>query len=275
MSDTVESVAESGPSTGRDATLKLSAADVIGIAANIDHPGQRPAAYAPRLKTESLTRPPLMYQSANITKLDGFAEYGTAVAPAVSALDAMAAALTSVIEARGKSERDPTLGAEGAQVLKVAAYADSLMTGATQKYDTAHKSVQSQIDATEAELNKSITSSTSGTLASEIRAHCKAQKSPSAFVSELMQAGDEQGVSAILGAPSYLSGITDDMRKAFTRQWHARRNPQLTGKLALLNAASDRLDRAGAAFLVTVEKAMGVDYRVIKRLRDAAAAASF
>lgn len=155
------------------------------------------------------------------------------------------------------------------------AYASSLMTGALQKYDAANKSLQSQIEATEAELTKSISASTAGTLASEIRSFCRTHKNPNQFVVELMQSGDEQGVSAILGAPSYLSGLTDDMRKAFTRQWHERRNPQLTGKLALLNAASERLDRAGAAFLVTVEKAMGVDYRVIKRLRDAAAAASF
>jgi len=275
MSDEHVSIAEEGASTAREATVKLSALDVIGIAANVEHPGQRPAAYAPRLKTDSLSRPPLMYQSANIEKLEGFEVHGTAVAPAVTALNAMNAVLASIIEARGKSERDPTLGTESAAVLKVAAYADGLVTQATQKYDIAHKSIQSQIDAVETQLNQSITASTSGTLASEIRAHCKAQKNPNQFVVELMQSGDEQGVSAILGAPSYLSGLTDDMRKAFTRQWHERRNPQLTGKLALLNAASERLDRAGVALLGTVEKAMGVDYRTIKRLRDAAAAASF
>ena len=95
------------------------------------------------------------------------------------------------------------------------------------------------------------------------------------FVSELIATGDEQGVSAVLGAPPYLSGITAEMRAALTTQWNTKRNPALTARLAMLQAASERLDRAGAAFIVNVEKAMGVNYGVVQRLRAAQTAASF
>lgn len=276
--EAIDSVAESeqGASTGKDVTKP------INVLALMDHSAQqalnvgpRPAAYQPRLRTETMTRPPLAYQSANVTKLEQFEEHGAAVAPAVTALDAMHAALASVIDARAKSDRDPELGAESARVLKVADYADKLSTSATRSYDAANAHLQSQIKSVQTELNQAVTTGTHTALAGEIRAHAKSHKSPMQFVSELIASGDAQSVSAVLGAPPYLSGLTEQMRAALTTQWNAKRNPSLTAKLALLEAASERLDRAGVAFFPNVEKAMGVRYDVVKRLRDAKSAASF
>lgn len=277
MSDTaIESVTETGPSTGKDVTQPINVLSLMQHAAqDALNTGPRPAAYQPRLRTETLTRPPLAYSSANVTKLEGFEVHGAAVAPAVTAIDAMHAALASVIDARAKSDRDPELGTEASRVLKVATYADKLMDGAVRKVDAASQHVQSQIKATQAELNKAVTSGTHTALATEIRAHAKAQKAPMQFVSELIAAGDAQSVSAVLGAPAYLSGLTEQMRVALTRSWNERQQPALSAKLALLEATAERLDRAGAAFIVNVEKAMGVRYDTVKRLRDAQSAASF
>ena len=271
MSDTeTDSIAETGPATARDVTLAVFQAG----AQSVIEAGKRPT-YQQRIRGEVLTRPPLMYDGMGISKLAGFEEHGTAVAPAVDALHAMHAALASVIDARNKSSKDPTLGSEAAGVLKVADYADRVMTTASQKADAAYKSLQSQIKSTQAELNQAVAVGTQSTLATEIRAHCKAHKSPTQFVAELIAAGDTQGVNAILGGPSYLSGLTPQMREALTTNWNRTQNPALTSRLALLQGASDRLERAGAAFIVNVEKAMGVNYGVVKRLRDAKSAASF
>ena len=51
--------------------------------------------------------------------------------------------------------------------------------------------------------------------------------------------------------------------------------PELTQKLTLLRATQDRLERAGRTFITNVERAQGVDYRVIQRLRQAKQAATF
>lgn len=276
MSTEVDSQPETGASTARDVTQPVSVMALMDhSAAQALQAGPRPAAYVPKLRTDSMTRPPLTYQSANVTKLDGYEAHGTAVAPAVTALDAMHAALASIIDARSKTDKDPTIGTESAAVLKVAAYADKLMEGATRKVDAASQSLQSQIKAVESELNKSVSGGTSTALAGEIRSFCRAHKSPVQFVGELIASGDAQGVSAILGAPPYLSNLTPQMRDALTKQWNARQQPELTAKLTLLQAASERLDRAGTQFILAVEKAMGVNYGVVKRLRDAASAASF
>lgn len=96
-----------------------------------------------------------------------------------------------------------------------------------------------------------------------------------AFIAELIAANDEQSISACLGGPAYLAGITQQAREALTHQWNVKRQPALAGKLALLQATQERLERAGANFLSTCERGMGCDYRLIKRLRDAAAAAKF
>lgn len=276
--DTTDSLAESdnGPSTAKTVTQPVSLLDVVRHAqSEVAQAGARPFAYEHKLRTETLARPPMMYQSANVTKLDGFEAHGTAVAPAVTALDAMHAALASIIDARGKSERDPTLvHSQASQVLAVADYADKQIDAVTRKVDAAHQHIQAQITAAEAELSKSIPAS--GTpLSGEVRAHAKAQKNPVQFVSQLIADGDEQSVSAILGAPAYLSGLTNDMRAALTRAWHSKRNPALTAKLTLLQATDERLSRAGSAFVTSAEKAQGVNYKLIKQLRDAKAAATF
>ena len=278
MSTAPESITEDPEQgTAKTVTKHVSLQDVVRHAqAEVTGSGARPTdGYVHRLRSDELTRPPLMYQSANVTSHELFAEHGNAVAPAVTALDAMHAALASIIDARIKSTQDPTLlHSEASQILAVAAYADRQMDAAARRIDAATKHIEAQIDAAEGELRKGLPSSASP-LSSEVRAHAKAQKHPLQFVSQLIADGDEASVAAVLGAPAYLSGLNNDMKAALTHQWNSRKQPQLTQKLTLLRATQDRLERAGRTFITNVERAQGVDYRVIQRLRQAKQAATF
>lgn len=257
----------------QEAAARLGPAPIDTALAS--RPIGHPQRYESKLRREMLTHPPLAYQSANISKLDGYEEHAALLAGSVAAFDAMHAAVVSIIDARDKSTRDPTLGSEAAQVLKVATYADKLMEAASRKMDGAYQSLEAQIKATEEELGRAVAGGIHTTLATEIRAHAKSEKSPAQFVGNLIAQGDAQSVSAILGAPAFLSGLTEDMRAALIKQWNAKRNPALTKRLELLKAVSDRLERAGSSLFVTVERAMGVKYETVKRLRDAQSAASF
>ncbi|MFT3666316.1 hypothetical protein [Piscinibacter sp.] len=257
----------------QQAAVRLGAAPID--AALSSRPIGHPQRYESKLRREMLTRPPLAYQSENISKLDGYEDHAASLAGSVAAFDAMHAAVVSIIDARDKSTRDPTLGSEAAQVLKVATFADKLMEAASRKADSAYQSLTAQIKATEEELGRAVAVGTHTTLATEIRAHAKSEKSPAQFVGNLIAQGDAQSVSAILGAPAFLSGLTEDMRAALIKQWNAKRNPALTKRLALLQAVSGKLEHAGASLFGTVERAMGVKYETVKRLRDAQAAASF
>lgn len=272
--DSVTEEPERPLATGEKQAIARTGAAPIDTALT-SRPFGHPQRYESKLRHDTLSRPPLAYQSANIRKLDGYEDHATSLAGSVAAFDAMHAAVVSIIDAREKSTRDPTLGSEAAQVLKVATYADKLMEAASRKMDSAYQALQGQIKATEEELSRAVAVGIHTTLATEIRAHAKSEKSPTQFVGNLIAQGDAQSVSAILGAPAFLSGLTEDMRAALVKQWNSKRNPVLTKRLALLQAVSDKLERAGSSLLPTVERAMGVKYETVKRLRDAQAAASF
>lgn len=234
-----------------------------------------PRRYEHKLRTDMLTIPPPTYQAENITSLEGYDEHGAGLSLAVSAFEAMNAAVASIIEARRKSDLDPTLHNEKAKVLKVSLYSDKLTETALKQADAAHRTIQAQIKVVQGELQRAVEASTTSQLATEIRAHCKSQPSAVQFVSQLIASRDARSVSAVLGAPAFLSGLTEEMKTALTHKWNAERDPTLTGKLSLLEKASERLERAGALLPATMERAMGVKYPLINRLRAEQAAAAF
>lgn len=275
MSTEIDSVQETGPSTAVNVTQQIAAAALFNAgAASALQAGSRPT-YQRNIRQDMLTRAPLMFDSSNLTKLEGFDEHGSALATSVAALDGLKAVIDSVVTARKKVATDPELAHnEVGQILRVADYADKLSTPATQKLDAAHKHVTNAIAATEAELNKALTTSSHSTLATEVRAFSRSHKSPVQFVAELIAANDESSVSAILGAAPFLSGLTAQMREALVRQWNAKRQPALSARLTMLQAAQERLERAGSNFMTTLEKAQGVDYGVIGRFRTAKSAAA-
>lgn len=265
---------------GRPLTQGEKHAQAIQMAAPIDktlidRPIGGPPRYEPKLRTDMLTIPPSTYQAANITSLEGYDEHGAGLSLAVSAFDAMHAAVASIIDARRKSDLDPTLHNEAAKVLKVSLYADKLTEAALKQADAAHRTIRSQIKVIEGELQRAVEANTTGQMATEIRAHCKSHPNPIQFVSQLISIRDARSVSALLGAPSFLAGLTDEMKTVLTRQWNAERDPTLSAKLKLFEKASERLERAGVLLMTTAERAMGVKYPVIQRLRAEQAAAAF
>lgn len=89
MSTAVESVTEEGPSTAKDVTKPVSALDLIKHGAEMAAgAGARPAAYQPRLRTDSITRAPMAFDSQNLSKLEGYEAHGAPLGVAVSAMDA-------------------------------------------------------------------------------------------------------------------------------------------------------------------------------------------
>ena len=86
---------------------------------------------------------------------------------------------------------------------------------------------------------------------------------------EAQQKKDLQTLQALLGAPSYLSGLTDIEVQHYTRQLHEIQNPALAQRLKVMKNAATLLGERGGLVFREVEKAVGKPSHVIQKLRKA------
>lgn len=197
------------------------------------------------------------------------------VQPAVSALEAVFGAMQQIITARQAALSDSTLTEDGA-TLKIAAFAERLQTQATQRMDVAHTTLSKSIDEYEAMLRRPMEGQASaGPLAAEIRAHCKALSAGerAQFLADATKRQDTRTMAAILGAPSYLSGISDDTQHLYTELYNRAKAPEIAKRIAVLKEARERLEKAGALFLLDVQRAGGFKWQKVQKLRAAKAQA--
>ena len=112
----------------------------------------------------------------------------------------------------------------------------------------------------EQELAAPLEQKASQMVSGELRAHFKAMKPGErmAGVQAAIDTGDEVVVSAVLGAPAMLSGLTTDMQAALRQQWNEKANPVGAKRLRAMTAAKAYLDRCGGIVLKEWHDAVGV-----------------
>ena len=209
--------------------------------------------------------------SANVRALP---QYDTDTAPVFgpveSAFDLALQTCISIHEAREAAKHDLTL-TENARLVAVADFADKVTERATRAFDYATTALTNNIAALEKALSEPVQARAAHTISVEIRAHVKGLKADGGsildFVRQPIDAGDHDTVSAVLGAPAYLSGMTPEQQAVMLRMYHTKANPQTAKRLAAARAAQDYLDRNAGLFMPQVEKAIGGDYRKIQSLR--------
>ena len=79
--------------------------------------------------------------------------------------------------------------------------------------------------------------------------------------------GDEVTLSAVLGAPSYLSGLTADAQKVYVRQMRERLMPDKAKRLRACQAAAELIMERGALVFEGLEKAVGASPQRAAELR--------
>ncbi len=208
--------------------------------------------------------------SANVRALP---QYDTDTAPVFgpveSAFDLALQTCTSIHDAREAAKHDLTL-TDNARLVAVADFADKVTERATRAFDYATTALTNNIAALEKALSEPVQSRAAQTIAVEIRAHVKGLKTGAHvmdFVRQAIDRGDHDTVSAVLGAPAYLSGMTPETQAVMLRMYHEKVQPQTAKRLAAAKAAQDYLDRNAGLFMPQVEKAIGGDYRKIQSLR--------
>lgn len=207
----------------------------------------------------------------SITAVEGYsAETAPYLASVATAFSEAYEGIGKVHTARDKARSNPTWN-EATQVIWTQELADKVFANVAKRFDRVKADLDGSIRTLEAELSTPLTSKASLPLASEIRAHVKnlSLKDRVAFVSGAIQRGDEQTVSSLLGSPSYLSGLTDELQAAYTKTWHRERNPALDNRLKAMTGAREALMQRAAIVHTELAKAVGEAPAKVAALRRA------
>lgn len=209
---------------------------------------------------------------SNITSMKGYSDETKGyVAHAATALDAAYQSIAAVIEARQKLSLDQSR-TDRAKVLMTAQLADKYSEKLQRMFQSSWNKLNDAIRHTEETLGKPVEEYAGiGNVATEIRAHLKAM-SPGdrrTFLNEALERGDERTLKSVLGAPGYLSGMSDGELSHFTRLYHSKQAPEMIARLEVMEGAIDRLQRAHPALMQELEKAVGATRHEVERLKAA------
>jgi len=163
---------------------------------------------------------------------------------------------------------DPTM-TEAAAVVRTADHAEKVFKIAATRFDKVTANLTSGIANMEKDLNTPVQAHASHHIASEIRAHIKGQKSPMDFVRNAIERGDKDTVSAALGAPPYLTGLTPEMQAGLLRMWNEKTNPLAAKRMRAMKAGLDLIGSNAPLLHGEVRRAVGVPQHKIKAFREA------
>ncbi len=191
----------------------------------------------------------------------------------VSVFNDLYVTLGKLHEARELWERNPASTPEQ-RVLIVGKEAAKQKDRLAQRLDRASRDLDARITQTEGELSKPLEARALGALNAEVRAHAKGldREDRARLIREAMEADDETTLASILGSPPYLSGLTNEDQAHYTHQYHARKNPHLIARLALMREVREKMDKTGAnggAFHKAFEKVVGARPNDVRAIADA------
>lgn len=197
-------------------------------------------------------------------------------------------AFTSVYEGIGKvlDVRDVAAGNtawnEDMRTIKVQEMADRAFAKFAPQLDKVYHNMRAGAELIEKQLSAPVEARAAHTISTQIRDHVKglaerqgtstADKRPGqsalGFVQAAIQKGDEVTVSAVLGAPAYLSGLTDEMQAVLRRLWNEKANPTASKRLRAMRAVMDLIQDRAPLIHKEMERVVGKSPAYAKMLRD-------
>ena len=184
-------------------------------------------------------------------------------------------ALRDVHNARDAARMNPTW-TEGQQVIHTDALARKHLDKITRTFDRANDDLKNGIAHIEAELRSPVVTKASLQIAQEIRAHCKTLPKGSdrlEFLNKLLKDGDSLSLSAVLGGPAFLSGLTNDQVELYTWEFHTQAEPAKAKRLSAMRSALALLHRNAPLVFKEMNKAIGCPPQKLRALKTANTAA--
>ena len=182
----------------------------------------------------------------------------TVLGPTVAAFTEAYAGIGKVHDAKAKAQTNPTWN-EAAALIHTDDFGQKVFATVARQFDSAAANLRVVISGIEHEFAAPIESKAAGLVAGEIRAHVKGLKTGErmAFVMAAISDGDTRSATAVLGAPSYLSGLDRDAQTVLTRMYHEHHQPLQAKRLKAAQVGLDLIENRGGLVFTQIEKAIG------------------
>ena len=208
---------------------------------------------------------------SNIEQIKDYEQHKGYLNGVLESLSVTYEGLAEVHKARLAAEKNVTMNDPG-RLIVVGNYAEKKQDAIARKIDATMANLNKGIDNLEDMLSTPIKSAAStGTIPTEIRAHVKSLslEARHKFLNDAQRAGDTQTLTAVLGAPEYLTGITAAEKVARTYNYHKHNAPEAAKRLEVMKAGRDLLTKRSALVFKEMEKAIGAKWSDLHAVRDA------
>lgn len=261
------------PRTGRSTVMSTeigphtAAARASGTALQTTQTGIKPAIPYTRYLV------PPDYDPRVVAHIDGYEDHAAYAAPAFAAFEAASSGIKRLSDARHTAHELGQKGKwnEAQQILMVSKEASTLQTSILRKFDSARTSLSESIRALNDSLSTPLMSKANTPVSTAVWAHVAALPLDKRheFITDRLDKNDQRSLDAILGAPAYLSGLTDEMQASYTRMYHEKNQPQIAGRLKVMKKSLELVEARGVRIALEIEKAMGARWSTVQELNKA------
>lgn len=198
-----------------------------------------------------------------VRSIEGYDEMNPAsmavIKPIHNAFSNAYRAITSVYDGREAARSNPSWN-EAEQVIRTDDLKQDKIDPILREFDTIINDLQKNINQIESNLNAPVQAKAAQNIAQEIRAYTKnlSSEERNSFLMNAVKRNDETTATAVLGAPPYLSGLSETMAQTMTRHWHETNNPEQAQKLTLMKSALEMVIKNSPLIFNEMEKAVGV-----------------
>lgn len=148
---------------------------------------------------------------------------------------------------------------EEQKLLQVDNFAKKHLESITRRFDTARANLTKGIDFLEGQLAEPVQSKAASAIAGQIRDYARnlTDEKRHRFVRDAIEGDDHDTVTAMLGAPPYLSGLNREFQTVYLRLYHERNSPGMAKRLQVMRAAKELIENNAGKLFVEVNKAVG------------------
>lgn len=226
-------------------------------------------------KTEIRTNVSPSLHPAMITNIEGYEQHKGYCGGAEDAFNFAYKSIQDVISTRHTVQLDESRTPK-AKALAVATKAEQYMQRLQKTHSGSWDRLESGIRHIEKQLSEPLEQfAGAGVVNGEIRSHAKSLKHEerTKLITDALQKGDAKTCGAILGAPAYLSGLSEEQHKHYTRMYHEATQPELVSRLNVITQVKQKLEQSRDIIINEMEKAIGLSGAELQRLRDGSKAA--
>lgn len=195
----------------------------------------------------------------NVKNIDGFDEQTAPyLAPTMTAFSTAYEGVRAVWAAKEAAAHNPTWN-EAMQIIHTDDFAQKHFAKISKSFDVTRSNLEKGITMLEQQLAAPIESKATQSIAGEIRAFVRDMPTEKRhkFIQKAIDAGDEKTVSALLGAPAYLSGLDANFQQTYVRFWNERSAPEVAQRLKAMKGAKQMIEERAGLVFKELEKAVG------------------